>query len=184
MLGAAGPRPRPASDPACNAAGAGFNDTIGSTATATAAAARLRPKLNASYTDSAYWGATWQVNICDDVAGVDGLERHAAQQQDLGPNGNDMVWVRAQSVVAGKTRAVVGLVRVRTPPALNVRYGLVAGNVSDDLGPVTSALTNASVLSGVTAGLLDADPPVAPDLRRIRCPRPASRACAVGCSTS
>ena len=32
-----------------------------------AATTRIRPNLNASYTDGAYANATWQVNVCDDV---------------------------------------------------------------------------------------------------------------------
>ncbi|MCW2957483.1 MAG: hypothetical protein JWP18_286, partial [Solirubrobacterales bacterium] len=52
---------------ACSAAAAAVGSAVlGATATAGTGTALLQPNLNATYTDSAYAGATWQVNVCDD----------------------------------------------------------------------------------------------------------------------
>lgn len=213
VLGRNWPKVTPVGNPACSASEAGIAYTIGlnappPTAPQRANIERLRPNLNASYTDAAYDGATWQVNICDDVD-VDGsgpvagatvweeplLLREPILDSDGDPivgadgqpivggnawdaNGNDKVWVRAQSVVDDKTRVVVGLVQVRRPPAVDSKYGLVAGNVSQDLGSATAAITNTSVVAGLTNGLLNTNPIVAEDPAH---PAPASGVTGLRC---
>ena len=148
----------------CGAAGAGFGDTLGSTAAAGTSTAALRNNLNASYTDAAYAGATWQVNLCDDngssAVWADGL---LSSRPAYDSNNNSKIWVRAQSIVGGKTRVVTGLVQVRTAPAVKSKFGLVAGNLSEDLSSTTSAITNASVVSSLTSSILNTNPPVAED---------------------
>ena len=157
------PSEMPAGEPLCSAAEAGFGDIIGSDAGAVDAVVRLRRNLNASSTDIAYEGASWQVNMCDD----DGTstvwdDTLLTTQRSYDKNKNNRIWVRAQSTVRGKTRALVGLVRVRTIEALNSKYGLVAGGLTDDLGTsVNSLSTNA--LGGVLSGLLGTTPTVAAD---------------------
>lgn len=146
----------------CGATGAGFKDDLGATSAAIPEVARLRPNLNASYTDAAYAGASWQVNICDDDAASTVWSNSLLTKPAYDLNDNDRVWVRAQSTVDGKTRAITGLVQVRSKPALPARFGLVAGNVTDDLGATVNNLaTNA--LGGVLGGLLGTTPTVAPD---------------------
>jgi Tfp pilus assembly protein PilX len=165
----------------CGAAGAGFGDTLGAPVTSTTPAATklLRSTLNASYTDSAYAGGKWQVNICDDSSGstvwndTTGL---AGPAYDA--NANNKVWVRAQSQVGGKTRTVVGLVQARTTNPLNSKYGLVAGNISEDLGSTTAAITNTAVVSSLTSGLLNTNPPVGADSAY---PSPASGVTGLRC---
>jgi Tfp pilus assembly protein PilX len=193
---------QPAGNPACAAASAGFADTLGSTGitaaglvptttgnaqpgaaqagTTSAATTRLRANLDASYTDSAYANATWQVNICDNVVGKtvwNGPTLLAQPAWDA--NGDNKVWVRAQSTVAGKTRTLVGLVQVNTTTAVDPKYGLIAGNVSQDLGPAASTITNTQVLTNVTSGLLNTgSPTVAADAAY---PSPASGVTGVRC---
>ena len=169
VLGRNWPDGPPGSNPACTAAG--FGGMIGDTVSLTAAAERLRENLNASHTDAAYTNASWQVNICDDDEGSavwsNALLTNKTWDSNAMPDGsigNGKVWVRAQSTVAGKTRALVGLVTVRETAALDAKYGLVSGSFSEDLGPTTNTITNMAVLSGLTGGLLDTNPPVAADL--------------------
>lgn len=147
---------------ACGAAGAGFDDTIGQSTGTTDDAKRLRNNLDASYTDTAYDGAKWQVNICDDD-GTAVWHDSLLANKTFDDNDNDKLWVRAQSFVGGKTRVLVGLVQVSENPAVDPRYGLVTGSLSEDLGSATSAITNATVLSGLTSNLLNSNPPVGAD---------------------
>ena len=170
ILGRSWPETAPSPDPSCNSSLTSFGDTIGSSAAPSTATARLRPNLNVSYTDAAYTGATWQVNICDDVEGStvwdDSLLANKSwdsNPQADGTFGNGKLWVRAQSTVAGKTRAVVGLVKVRETAALDAKYGLVSGSITEDLGPTTAALTNNSLVTALTNGLINSNPPVLQD---------------------
>ncbi len=154
VLGRNWPDAVPAGNPACSAAAAGFADTVGPTgltaagavsATANAvptavagsplgATTRIRPNLNASYTDGAYANATWQANVCDDVDGVTTWNPSTLlSKPNWDANANNRVWVRAQSTVGTKTRVLVGLVQVTNVGAVNPKYGLVAGNISNDL---------------------------------------------------
>ena len=183
ILGRNWPDVQPSPNPACSAAG--VTDTVGSTATPVAAVARLRPNLNVSYTDAAYTGATWTMYVCDDVEGStvwnDTLLSNKTWDSNLmpdGSSGNGKVWVRAESTVAGKTRTVVGLVKVRETAALDPKYGLVAGTVAEDLGPTTAALTNTAVVTSLTNGLINTNPPVLEDPAY---PVPASGVTALRC---
>jgi hypothetical protein len=77
------------------------------------------------------------------------------------------MWVVAQATVEGRNSAVAGLVRASATPALNARYGLVAGGLADDLGSALNTITNQGVLGKVLhdppLGLLDKTATVAPD---------------------
>lgn len=147
----------------CGAAGAGFSDTIGSSATPSTQTALLRSNIDASYTDSAYSGATWQVNVCDDSASST-VWNDATNLTNKGydANANNKVWVRVQASVGGKTRTVVGLVTVRTTAAFDPKFGLVSGGLTDDLGATVNNLSS-NALGGVLGGLLGSTPSVAKD---------------------
>lgn len=149
----------------CFDSGAGFGDTVGATATAGASAQtlRLRDNLNVSYEDDAYDGATWQVNLCDDDSPSNVWNDTLTNNHNYDANGNGKLWVRSQATVAGKTRALVGLVKVRRSTAMNQKWGLVAGNVAEDLGPATSAITSNNLVTTLTQNLLTTNPPVAAD---------------------
>jgi hypothetical protein len=175
------PELAPASNPACSAAGAGFADTLGSTAAAPAAVERLRPNLNDSYkNDSSYSGATWQVNICDDTAGSTVWSDTLLSNKTWDANDNNMVWVHAQSTVNSKTRAVVGLVRVRDAAVLDSKYALIAGRVTDDLGTAVNNLST-NALGGVLSGLLGSTPTVAADPSRSATTPPSSGVTGLRC---
>ncbi len=152
--------------PVCSATGAGFGDTVGVATGSTAAAERLRKNITQGYAaDPQYAGATWQVNLCDDTIPSSVWTDALLNNPNYDLNDNDRMWVRAQSVVKGKKRVVVGLVRVRRTPALNSRYALTAGAVADDLGATIDGLSN-NVLGGVLGGpngLLKKTATVAPD---------------------
>jgi hypothetical protein len=93
-------------------------------------------------------------------------------------NQNDLLWVRAQATVAGRTRVVAGLVKARKVPALQSRYGLVTGNVAEDLSAASAAITNTAVLTSLNNGLLTTNPLVAPDPAH---PLPASGVTGLRC---
>ncbi len=165
----------------CSDAAAAVTATLGTTAAAGSAGALLQPNLNATYTDTAYAGAAWQVNVCDDDGTTtvwnDTTLTNATKNWDK--NGNGLLWVRAQSTVAAKTRAVAGLVKVRTDPALQPKYGLVSGNVAEDLSTAVNAISNASVVSSLKSNLLNTNPVVAADLPLY--PLPASGVTGLRC---
>jgi len=176
VLGRNWPSSAPAG--ACKTTG-GFDDALGNPApAATPEAARLRRNLDSNYdpaVDSAYAGAVWQIHLCDDndadgagpLAGSTVWDDALLNNSAADVNANNKLWVHAQSTVQGRTRAVVGLVRARTKPALNARYGLVAGGLADDLGASLNTITNQGVLGKTLSangiGLLDTTPTVATD---------------------
>ncbi len=149
---------------ACSAPGAVAEATLGATLAAGTTAALLQPNLNATYTDTAYTGATWKVNVCDDdgVSTVWNEATLANGTKNWDKNDNKLLWVRAQATVEGRTRSLAGLVRVASDLAFNPKYGLVSGSVTDDLGTSINALSN-DTLNGVLGGLLGAVPTVAAD---------------------
>lgn len=149
----------------CFQSGAGFGDTIGAAPAAgdSAQTLRLRNNLNVSYDDDAYDGATWQVNLCDDLAPSTVWNDALQNNHNYDANANGRLWVRSQATVAGKTRVLVGLVKVRQTAAMNQKWGLVAGSVAEDLGPATSAITGNDLVTTLTDGLLTTNPPVAAD---------------------
>jgi Tfp pilus assembly protein PilV len=163
VMGRSWPTVAPAGDPGCATASAVFGDTLGNTAAAPVPVTRLRPNLNASYTDAAYAGATWQVATCDDVPGEEVWNPAVTTRKSWDANGNNRVWVRAQATVAGKTRTVVGIVQVRRTKVLDSRFGAVAGGMADDLGATVSGITDQGVLGSVLGTLLNTTPTVAAD---------------------
>lgn len=170
VLGRNWPTTAPPSNPACNAAAAGFGDILWANTPPSTATARLRGNLNASYRDPAYAGATWQVNVCDDddpdgngpIEGKTVWDEMLLDRKNWDSNANSRVWVRAQATVDGKTRVLVGLVNVRSSPALNSRFGLVSGSLTDDLGTSINTV-GSNALGGVLDNLLGMTPTVAPD---------------------
>jgi Tfp pilus assembly protein PilX len=148
---------------ACSAVTA--SATLGTTAPAGTAAALIQPNLDATYTDAEYADATWRVNVCDDDGTTtvwnDTTLTDGTKNWDK--NANNLLWVRAQSTVDERTRAVAGLVKARTAPVLSSRYGLVTGNISEDLSTAVAAITNAPVVTALTGGLLNTNPPVLAD---------------------
>jgi hypothetical protein len=180
VLGRTWPDVAPAGNPVCSAAGAGFTDTIGSNAATSNAVQRLRPNLNASYRGVEYGGATWQVNLCDDVAGATVWSNAVLNNAAWDANGNNFVWVRAESVVGGNRRVLVGLVGVREAKVLDSKYALVAGRVTDDLGASINNLSS-NALGGVLSGLLGSTPTVAADPTKTATNPPSSGVTGLRC---
>lgn len=165
VLGRNWPTTAPTPNNACGAGGMGFGDSLGSAAaTSDTRITKLRSNLNSSYTDTAYTGATWQVNVCDDdptstVWSDTNLNNVGYDGSGGAPN---KLWVRAQATVDGKTRVVTGLVLVRTTQALNSKYALVSGGLTDDLGSVINTL-DSSAVGGVLTTLFGSTTTVAAD---------------------
>jgi Tfp pilus assembly protein PilX len=155
----------PVERPCSDAAAAVGSAALGATATAGTGTALLQTNLNATYTDSAYTGATWQVNVCDDDGATavwnDTTLTNGTKNWDK--NANNLLWVRAQATVGTHTRALAGLVKVRSGPAFASKYGLVTGNIAEDLSTTTAAITNSALVSSLKSGLLTTNPLVAID---------------------
>jgi hypothetical protein len=152
----------------------GFGAAIGATPPAGSATARIQPNLSASYSDAAYSTATWQVNVCDDAVVAAGIvptwstDLLAASNLNYDANGNNRLWVRAQSTVRGATRAVVGLVDIGTTAPLPTGFALVNGSMSVSLSTVQGG-ASASLLSGLTNLLLGTSNPLIVGRVGIRC---------------
>jgi hypothetical protein len=145
---------------------AAYGAQLGAPTNAGSATARLQPNLNASYTDSAYLGATWQINVCDDDpsgAGPMVWKDTLLARQNYDQNHNNLVWVRAQATVHGKTRALAGLVRTNTTSALSSKFGLVTGRMNSDVTNSADIVLSGSLLGGVAKALLHTAPLVAAD---------------------
>lgn len=153
----------PVGNPACKTALAGFGSAVGAAASGVAAVERLRPSINSAYTDAAYSGASWQVHLCDDDNVSSVWNDANLNNKSWDSNGNKKLWVHVQSVVGGKTRQIAGLVKVLETSALNAKYGLVSGSIAEDLGPTTGALTNTTLVTSLTNGLINTNPLVAED---------------------
>ncbi|MEO6713894.1 MAG: hypothetical protein ABIM89_10745, partial [Mycobacteriales bacterium] len=176
---ASAPVPAPA-DPRCSAIGNGFQDTLGSTVNMGPATARLRKTINASYTDAAYSGATWQVNLCDDTLGSAVWNAGVLNNVTYDANANKQMWVVAQSALGGKKRSLVGLVTVRENQVIPSKYGLVAGGLTDDIGGTINTLATGTI-NGVLGNLLGTSPAVAADPTA---PSPASGVTGVRCGAT
>ncbi|WP_354697463.1 hypothetical protein DSM112329_03093 [Paraconexibacter sp. AEG42_29] len=165
----------------CSDAAAGVSGNLSTAAAAGTPAALIHGTLRASFTDAAFAGATWQVNVCDNAASAvwdDALLTNGTKNWDK--NGDNKVWVRAQATVDGRTRALAGLVQVRSTAALPSKYGLATGNVTDDLGSTVNNLST-NALGGVLSGLLGTTPTVAPDPTA---PAPASGVTGLRCGVT
>jgi Tfp pilus assembly protein PilX len=162
---------------------AAYGAQLGAPTNAGSATARLQPNLNASYTDSAYSGATWQINVCDDDpsgAGQTSWKDALLTRQNYDQNHNDLVWVRAQATVDHKTRALAGLVRIDTTPALSSKFGLIAGRMNADVTSAANTVLTGGLLGGLAKSLLHTSPLVAADPAADTTP-PTSGVTAVRC---
>lgn len=68
--------------------------------------------LNSSYAGAAYFGATWSVQVLDDVNNTeyhysDSLATATPAAPSYDSNGNGRMWIRAQATVRGQTRSLV-----------------------------------------------------------------------------
>jgi hypothetical protein len=160
---------------AASCASAGFGAVIGAAPPAGSATARIQPNLSASYTDTGYAGATWQVNVCDDTVLAPGVAPVWSDtvltpgNLNYDANDNKRLWVRAQSTVGGLTHAVVGLVDIGSSSPLPTNFALVNGSMSVSLGTVQGGAPSASLLTGLTNLLLGTSNPLIVGRIGIRC---------------
>ena len=165
-------------------AGASFGATLGAATNTGSTTARLQPNLNATYDDSAYAGATWQINVCDnDPSGAGPLIWKDALLSNMNydANGDEQVWVRSESNVKGRRRVLAALVRVSETPAFASKYGLMTGRLNADLTNTVGTVLNSGLVGNLTSGLLGSDPLVAPDPSVAVTVPPASGVTAVRC---
>ena len=105
--------------------------------TPSSATSKLQPNLNASYDDAAYTGATWQINVCDDDptgAGPTVWKNALLDEPNYDANGNQLVWVRSEASVGGRTRACSPRSCASSrPPALSSKYGLMTGRMNAEV---------------------------------------------------
>lgn len=153
---------------ACSATG--FGATLGTTAPAGSATARIQPNLSASYGDPEYSAATWTVNVCDDIGEAtvwsDSLLTGGSWNYDF--NENNRMWVRVRSTVRGKTRTLVGLVDVGSTGALPPDFALINGSMGVDFPSAVGSPTG-GLLGDVTNFLFGEDHPLVDGRVGIRC---------------
>jgi Tfp pilus assembly protein PilX len=163
----------------CNTAS--YGATLGAATNTGSATSKLQPNLNATYDDSAYTGATWQINVCDDdPATAVWSNSLLTSNHNYDENGNQKVWVRSQATVGGRTRVLAALVKVTQTPALSSTYGLITGRMNADLTNSLNVVLSNGLIGSLAGGLLGSDPLVAPDPTAVTTP-PTSGVTAVRC---
>ncbi len=145
---------------------ASWGATLGAATHEGSATAKLQPNLNASYDDSAYTGATWQINVCDDSAGPTVWSDALLSNLNYDANGNELVWVRSEARVGPQRRVIAALVRAKQTPALSSKYGLMAGRMNSEISNALGSVLTGGILSNVTSALLGTHPLVAADTSR------------------
>jgi hypothetical protein len=157
--------------------------TRGGATNAGSATAKLQPNLNASYDDSAYSGATWQINVCDNdpADAANPVWKDALLSRwNYDQNADGKVWIRSEAHVGGRKRVLAGLVKVTETPALSSKYGIVAGRLNAELTNTVGTVLNSGLLGSLTSELLGSDPLVAADSNHVTTP-PTSGITAVRC---
>jgi len=87
-------------------------------------------QLLASYNTADYaTGASWQTTVYDDVDGpfYDGAAVEAVTTPHWDMNGNERVWVKAESTVRGRRRTLVALVQVQEHTEFLPKKVIIAG---------------------------------------------------------
>lgn len=154
----------------CSAPGQALTGTLAPT-TGTDAASLLQRTLGATYTGGDFaLGGTWTVNICDDLNRTTSWDDTLLTAPRWDSNGADpangnlrRIWVRAQATVAGRTRAVVGLVQVDQRTILPPKYGVVGGGLRTDLVTTTGTALSGSVVQPMLQQLIGNHQAVKPD---------------------
>jgi len=145
---------------------ASYGATLGAATNPGSATARLQPNLNASYDDSAYTGATWQINVCDDDpfgAGPTVWKDGLLLQQNYDVNDNQLVWVRAEAKVGTRRRVIAALVRAKQTAALSSKYGLMTGRMNSEVSNTLGSILTGGLVGDVATALLQTQPLVAAD---------------------
>ena len=147
---------------------ASYGATLGAATNAGSATAKLQPRLNATYDDASYTGATWQINVCDNDLTSAGptvwREDLLTTSRNFDENADELVWVRSEAQVAGRRRVLAALVRVEETPAFSSKYGLITGRMNAEVRDTAGVLLGGSLLDAAVDVMLgESDPLVAPD---------------------
>jgi hypothetical protein len=146
--------------------GSTYGATLGAATNSNSATSKLQPNLNASYDDSAYTGATWQINVCDDDpsnAGPTIWKDSLLNSSNYDANANHLVWVRSEAKVGNHRRVLAALVRAKQTPALSSKYGLLTGRMNAEVSNVLGTTLTGGLLGSVVSSLLQTQPLVAAD---------------------
>jgi len=164
--GSLAPSNSSATGTAAACSGASVGATLGAATTPGSTTAKLQPNLNATYEDSAYTGARWQINVCDnDPADAAKPVWKAAllTRWNYDENADGKVWIRSEAQVGGRTRVLAGLVRISESPALSSKYGVMTGRLNAELTNTAGTVLNGGLLGSLTSSLLDTHPLVEAD---------------------
>ncbi|MEA2139819.1 MAG: hypothetical protein QOG56_2969 [Solirubrobacteraceae bacterium] len=182
--GAAAPSNTSATGTAADCSGASYGATLGAATNPGSATSKLQPGLSATFDDSAYSGARWQINVCDDDAADLVSPNKPVWTNALlvdwnyDHNANGYVWIRSEAHVGASKRVLAALVRPAQVAALSSKYGLMTGRVTADVATTAGTVLSGGLLGSVTSsllgssGLVSADPLVpAPDsgVTAVRC---------------
>jgi Tfp pilus assembly protein PilX len=149
----------------------GLQSYTGTLATAlpTSVAGQIQNLVNQTFSGGDYTGgATWKVNICDDTGRTNTWDDSLLTAPAYDSNGPDpttgirRLWVRAQSTVKARSRAVVALVQVNVVPTMPPKFAMLAGGFSTDLTATTGALTS-GVAGELVKDLTGSDQLIKPD---------------------
>jgi hypothetical protein len=180
--GSAAPSNTGATGTASACSSASYGATLGATPAANSATAKLQPNLNASYEDSAYIGAAWQINVCDNDpadAAHPVWKDALLSRWNYDQNADGKLWIRSEATVSGRKRVLAGLVEVAQTPAMSSKYGVIAGRMNAELTNTVGTVLNGGLLGSLTSSLLGSHPLVAPDNPTY--PSPTSGVTAVRC---
>ena len=116
-------------------------------------------------------GASWKVNVCDDtgVSTDTWTDAKLGSAQGYDANGNEKLWVRAQSEVRGVRRAVAAMVVVQRPPILPQDYAILTGGMSAQLSWASDQLTGGALLGPLTTRLFNDSKMVSGGRIGVRC---------------
>jgi hypothetical protein len=147
---------------ACGSSAQTLTGTM-TTPAGTGLADRIQKVLVGSFTNHDYSpSATWKVNVCDDAGGATTWVDSLLTANAFDSNGMDAtthvrrMWIRAQTNVGGRKRAVAGLVQVLVKPTFPANYAALVGGFTSDLYMGVNLITNSAVLSPLTTNLLNA----------------------------
>jgi Tfp pilus assembly protein PilX len=160
-----------------------YGATLGAATSPGSATSKLQPNLNASYDDSVYTGATWQINVCDDDNSGPGQtvwKDALLNGSNYDANDNQLVWVRSEAKVKDRRRVIAALVRVEETPAMSSEFGLIAGRMNAEVTNTLGTVLGGPLLGDLASSLLGTAPLVAADPSAVTSP-PSSGITAVRC---
>ena len=173
------PATAPTTGVACSTAS--YGAVLGAATNPGSDTAGLQPNLNATFDDSAYTGARWQINVCDDNAGSTVWTNSLLNNYNYDDNKNELLWVRAEATVNGRTRVIAALAKVAESPAVDPKYAVMTGRLNADVVNTAGTVLTSGLIGSLTSTLLGADPLIARDPSVAASTPPSSGVTAVRC---